>query len=164
MEARALARLHDAKACGHALAESMREFERSNPQNDPLWIRYFNESELSAEFGHCMRDLGRTDDAVQHAGNALGASGEFARSDFFVSIVLADAHLAAGDIEQACNVTLHALNAGERIRSARCVSYLREFISHLPATSNRGLVEFREQAADSRLWRIATRPEKPIAS
>ena len=45
MEARALARLHDAKACGHALAESMREFERSNPQNDPVWIRYFNESD-----------------------------------------------------------------------------------------------------------------------
>jgi hypothetical protein len=43
MEARALARLHDAKGCGHALAESMQEFERSNPQNDPLWIRYFNE-------------------------------------------------------------------------------------------------------------------------
>ena len=164
MEARALARLHDAKACGHALAESMREFERSNPQNDPLWIRYFNESELSAEFGHCMRDLGRADDAVQHAGNALGASGEFARSDFFVSIVLADAHLAAGDIEQACNVTLHALNAGEQIRSARCVSYLREFIGHLPATSNRGLAEFREQAAASRLWRIAARPDKPVAS
>ena len=164
MEARALARLHDAKACGHALAESMREFERSNPQNDPLWIRYFNESELSAEFGHCMRDLGRTDDAVQHAGNALGASGEFARSDFFVSIVLADAHLAAGDIEQACTVTLRALNAGEQIRSARCVSYLREFIGHLPATSNRGLAEFREQAAGSRLWRIAARPDKPIAS
>ncbi len=132
MEARALARLHDAKACGHALAQSMREFDRSNPQNDPLWIRYFNESELSAEFGHCMRDLGRSDDAVQHAGNALGTSGEFARSDFFVSIVLADAHLAAGDIEQACNVTLHALNAGEQIRSARCVSYLREFMGHLP--------------------------------
>jgi hypothetical protein len=35
---------------------------------------------------------------------------------------------------------------------------------HLPATSNRGLAEFREQAADSRLWRIAARPEKPIAS
>ena len=164
MEARALARLRDAKACGHALAESMREFERSNPQNDPLWIRYFNESELSAEFGHCMRDLGRADDAVQHAGNALGVSGEFARSDFFVSIVLADAHLAAGDIEQACTVTLHALNASEQIRSARCVSYLREFMGHLPATSNRGLAEFREKAAGSRLWRIAARPDKPIAS
>ena len=104
MEARALARLGDAKACGHALSESMREFERANPENDPEWIRYFNESEVSAEFGHCMRDLGRADDAIQHAGNGLGASGEFARSDFFVSIVLADAHLGSGDIEQACNV------------------------------------------------------------
>ena len=150
MEARALARLGDAKACGHALSESMREFERANPENDPVWIRYFNESELSAEFGHCMRDLGRAGDAIQHAGNGLAASGEFARSDFFVSIVLADAHLRAGDIEQACNVTLHALTAGEKIRSARCVSYLREFMGHLPTTGSRALVDFREQAAESR--------------
>jgi hypothetical protein len=75
MEARALARLGDAKACGHALAESMREFERASPDNDPEWIRYFNESELSAEFGHCMRDLGRAGDAIQHAGNGLNATG-----------------------------------------------------------------------------------------
>lgn len=164
MEARALARLRDAKACGHVLAESMREFERSNPQNDPPWFQYFNESELSAEFGHCMRDLGRANDAVEHAGNALGASDDFARSDFFVSLVLADAHLAAGNIEQACTVTRHALTAGEQIRSARCVSYLREFMGNLPVTSTRGLADFREQAAESRLWRIAAQPEKPVAS
>ena len=161
MEARALARLGDAKACGRALAESMREFERASPDNDPEWIRYFNESELSAEFGHCMRDLGRAGDAIQHAGNGLGSSGESARSDFFVSIVLADAHLAAGDMEQACHVTLTALTAGEQIRSARCVSYLREFMGHLPATGNPALADFREQAAGSRLWRIAAQPEKP---
>jgi transcriptional regulator with XRE-family HTH domain len=75
MEARALARLGDAKACGHALSESMREFEQANPENDPKWIQYFNESELSAEFGHCMRDLGRACDAIQHAGNSLATSG-----------------------------------------------------------------------------------------
>jgi len=164
MEARALARLGDAKACGHALSEGMREFERANPENDPGWIRYFNESEMSAEFGHCMRDLGRAGDAIQHAGNGLGTSGEFTRSDFFVSIVLADAHLKAGDIEQACNVTLHALVAGEQIRSARCVSYLREFMGHLPVTDSQPLTNFQEQAAESRLWRIATRPEKPTGS
>jgi len=157
MEARALARLGDAKACGHALAESMREFERANPENDPEWIRYFNESELSAEFGHCMRDLGRAGDAIQHAGNGLGIVGDFARSDFFVSIVLADAHLAAGDVEQACSVTLHALMAGEQIRSARCASYLREFMGHLPATGTKVMTDFREHAAESRLWRIATK-------
>jgi transcriptional regulator with XRE-family HTH domain len=164
MEARARARLRDAKGCSHALAESMHKFERSNPQNDPMWIRYFNESELSAELGHCMRDLGRANDAVQHAQIALSASGNFARSDFFVSLVLADAHLAAGDVDQACAVTLHALTAGEQIRSGRCVSYLREFMCHLPASSNRGVADFREQAAESRLWRIATQPGKPVAS
>jgi tetratricopeptide (TPR) repeat protein len=161
MEARALARLGDARACGHALSESMREFERAAPEDDPEWIRYFNQSELSAEFGHCMRDLGRAGDAIAHAGNALGAFGDFARSDFFVSVVLADAHLAAGDIEQACSVTLRALAAGEQIRSARCVSYLREFMGHLPVTGSRALADFREQAAESRLWRIAAQPEKP---
>ena len=127
MEARALARLQDTKACGRALSESMRAFERANPVNDTPWFQYFNESELSAGLGHCMRDLGRAADAVQHAGNALANTGQFARSDFFVYLVLANAHLAAGDTEQACTVALHALTAGEQIRSARCVSYLREF-------------------------------------
>lgn len=164
MEARALARLRDDKACNHALSESMREFERANPENDPEWIRYFNESELSAEFGHCMRDLGRAGDAIQHAGAALGNPDVFGRSDFFVALVLADAHLAAGDIDQACGVTLKALAAGEQIRSARCVSYLREFIRHLPATSSRALADFSEQAGQSRLWRIASQPDRAIAS
>jgi hypothetical protein len=140
----------------------MREFERANPENDPEWIRYFNEAELSAEFGHCMRDLGRADDAIQHAGNGLATSRDFTRSDFFVSIVLADSHLRAGDLEQACEVTLRTLAAGEQIRSARCVSYLREFMGHLPTTGSPTLADFRKQATESRLWRIAARPEKPI--
>jgi hypothetical protein len=151
MEARGLARLGDAKACMHALSESMREFERATPEDDPEWIRYFNESELSAEFGHCMRDLGRSSDAIQHAGSGLAASGEFVRSDFFVSIVLADAHVKAGDIEQACNITLRALAAGDQIRSARCVSYLREFMTHLPVTDSRILTDFREQVSEAML-------------
>jgi hypothetical protein len=67
MEARALARLGDAKSCDRALAEAVREFDRRNPDDDPDWIRYFNEVELNAEFGHCCRDLGRTHDAVRYA-------------------------------------------------------------------------------------------------
>jgi len=61
-------------------------------------------------------------------------------------------------------VVLRALTAGEQIRSARCVSYLREFIAHLPPTGSHALAGFREQAAQSRLWRIAARPDKPVAS
>jgi hypothetical protein len=163
MEARALARLGDAKATSHALSESTREFERGSLENNPSWFQYFNESELSAELGHCMRDIGQSSEAVKYASSSLGLDGsqEFVRSDFFVSLVLADAHLAAGDLEQACTVTLNALTAGEQIRSARCVGYLREFMRHLPATDNGLLRDFREQAANSRLWRIASQADKP---
>ena len=43
MEARALARMGDAKGCDRALAEAVREFERRRPDNDPAWFQYFNE-------------------------------------------------------------------------------------------------------------------------
>ena len=111
MEARALARLGDARACDAALAEAVREFERRNPDDDPLWIRYFNEAELAAEFGHCFRDLGRAVGASQHASQSLAAIDEttFLRSDFFATIVLADAHLAAGQPEQ---VSIQVLGLG----------------------------------------------------
>lgn len=161
MEARAHARRGDAKACSPVLAESVSQFDRANPDDDPAWIRYFNESELSAEFGHCMRDLGRAADAVLYADSSLAAVPQagFGRSEFFVSLVLADAHLATGEVEQACTTVLHALNAGEQIRSARCISYLREFAEHLPVDTGPRIAEFRAQARDSRLWRIATRVE-----
>ena len=123
MEARALARLGDAKACSAALSESVKEFERANPENAPVWIRYFDESELSAEFSHCMRDLGCATDAVRYADSSLKASEAFGRSDFFVSLVLAYAQLAVGDAEQACSTALKAISSGDQIRSARCVSY-----------------------------------------
>jgi tetratricopeptide (TPR) repeat protein len=163
MEARAFARLGDAKACSRALSESVTEFDRANPENAPAWIQYFNESELSAEFGHCMRDLGRASDAVRYADSSLKASEEFGRSDFFVSLVLADAQLAAGNAEQACDIALKAISSGDQIRSARCVSYLREFSKHLPTSTNGAITEFREQAMSSRLWRIASRPDKASA-
>ena len=166
MEARALARLGDAKACDAALSEAVREFDQRNPDNDPAWIRYFDEAELSAEFGHCFRDLGRPMDASQHASQSLAAIDDttFLRSDFFATIVLADAHVAAGEIEQACAVALKGLATGEQIRSARCVNYLREFRQRLADIGECAIVtEFYGQIGDSRLWRIASRAEHQAA-
>jgi hypothetical protein len=164
MEARALARLGDATGCDRALAAALREFEHRNPDDDPAWIRYFDESELAAEFGHCLRDLGRAQDAAHHASHSLvAADGTFMRSDFFVTMVLADAHLAAGEMEQTCAVALRALSEGEQIRSARCVGYVREFRAQLTAAGpSRCASEFGEHARTSRLWRIAaSRPGGP---
>ena len=166
MEARALARLGDARGCDRALAEAVREFDRRRPDEDPAWIRYFDESELAAEFGHCLRDLGRAADAAQYVSRGAGTAGGagFVRSDFFATMVLADAHLAAGDLEQGCATALTALRAGDLIRSARCVNYLREFRQHLARAADATVVtDFHEQARESRLWRIASRPDKAIA-
>jgi hypothetical protein len=161
MEARALARIGDATGCDRALADAVHEFERRTPDSDPPWIQYFNEAELSAEFGHCLRDLGRPIQSAQYASASVAAVDDltFLRSDFFATIVLADAHMGAGEVEQACGVALKALTAGEQIRSARCIDYLREFRQRLARPGDsRAVVEFHEQASTSRLWRIASQP------
>jgi hypothetical protein len=166
MEARAMARLGEAKACEMSLAAAMTEYERRRPEDDPDWFQYFDEAELSAEFGHCLRDLGRSADAAEYAGRSVGATsdGRFARSDFFATMVLADAHLAAGDAEQACATALVALAVGEKVRSGRCVSYLREFREHLVVAEGAAAVrDFGEQAVRSRMWRIASRPSGAAA-
>jgi hypothetical protein len=163
MEARALARLGDTKGCDRALAQAVSEFERRQPELDPEWIRYFDEAELSAEVSHCLRDLGRSDDATRQASSSLGAIGDatFVRSDFFVMMVLADTHLAAGEAEQACRIALDALNDGEQIRSARCIGYLREFREHLITVGRTSMIsDFEEQAVQFRMWRIASRSPK----
>lgn len=160
MEARAHARLGDGRACDSALSEAVTEFERRNPEDDPEWISYFDDAELSAEFGHCFRDLGRPTNATQYATQCLGAINDttFLRSDFFATMVLADAHLDAGEAEQACNVALEALKAGEQLRSARGVSYLREFNQRLSRCGTFAeKPRFEEQAREFRLWRIASR-------
>jgi transcriptional regulator with XRE-family HTH domain len=166
MEARALARLGDAKGCELALAAAVSEYERRRPEADPPWFQYFDEAELSAEFGHCLRDLSRAKDAAEHAGRSVGATadGRFARSDFFATMVLADSYLAAGEAERACATALVAMGAGEQIRSGRCVNYLREFREHLVIAEGSPVIrDFGEQAMQSRLWRIAARPARSVA-
>jgi hypothetical protein len=48
-------RLGDARACDLALSAAVTMFERRTPGDDPEWTRYFDDAELAAEFGHCLR-------------------------------------------------------------------------------------------------------------
>ncbi|WP_329364563.1 hypothetical protein OG896_11050 [Streptomyces sp. NBC_00669] len=151
MEARALARTGDRHACELALAEAARHLDRRNDGDEPEWITYFDEAELAAEAAHCFRDVNSARQAVEHARNAM--SGSHVRSDFFATMVLADAHLRAGELEEACRVTLDALDLGEQLRSARCVSYLAEFRTALaPHAKSTAVRELHDQAAEHRLW------------
>ncbi len=154
MEARALARARDAAACDRALAAAVTEFERHKPGDGPDWIQYFDEAELAAELGHCNRDLGRAAHATTFAAQSLGtASGDYLRSDFFATMVLADSHMDQGEVEQACEVALRALQIGENLMSARCASYVAEFRQRLTRAKGSVVVKEFEVAAESaRLW------------
>lgn len=155
MEARALARTGDCKATEHALVAATNALDSKNNDDEPEWISYFDTTELAAEAAHCFRDVNSARQAVANAENAM--SGNHVRSDFFATMVLADAHLRAGEPEEACRVALDALDLGEQLKSARCVSYLAEFRAHLSRTGNSSTVrDFEDQAAEHRLWIAAT--------
>jgi hypothetical protein len=153
MEARALARSGDTRGCHAVLAAVERTFHAPEPGVDPEFISYFNEAELAAEMAHCFRDLGDAREAARHAALATLSDGEYARSDFFVSMVLADSLADQGAPEQACHAALGALRIGEALTSARCVAYVREFRERLGRFGgNPAVCDFTEQAAGQTLW------------
>lgn len=151
MEARALARLGDARGCDHALTEATTALEQADT-DAPEWITYFNEPELYAEIGHCFRDLGRSAMAARYAEQSVnGGCGP--RSDFFAEMVAADAYRAAGEYEQATATALRALRLGEQLDSRRCLTYVDEFRRNLPTDDTSSIIhDFIEQVEVSPLW------------
>lgn len=154
MEARALACLGDTRGCELALAATERSFGQASPGQDPEFITYFNQAEMAAEFAHCYRDLAQPGRAAEHAARAItGSDSQYPRSDFFVTMVLADAYADQDDPEQACQTAMTALHAGEALSSARCVAYLREFRQRLDRfDGNHAARDFHERAAVFTLW------------
>lgn len=154
MEARALARAGDVIECDRAMGNAVLEFERQRTEDNPAWLAYFDAAELSAEMAHCHRDLGRPDLAIECGTRALSsASGDYARSDFFVALVLADAHLDRGDVGAGCRVAAKALDVGQELDSARCRSYVDEFKARLRRHADVAEVrEFEESIDGNHLW------------
>jgi hypothetical protein len=150
MEARALAAGGDSASAQRVLSDAVRVFERRQPGEDPDWFSYFDDAELAAEFAHCFRDTGRFTDAVTYAERGMTGS---ARSDFFVTMVLATGHLGTGDVDQACEAARRALDLGTTVRSARCAEYIRAFRQQLGEFEGLAVVrDLHEYAADHPLW------------
>jgi len=58
MEAYGHAARNDPHACGIALAQAERTFDRAAREDDPAWLSYFDEAYLAARMAQCFRDLG----------------------------------------------------------------------------------------------------------
>ncbi|WP_433572832.1 hypothetical protein [Streptomyces sp. CA-251247] len=154
MEARALARLGDARGCDLALSEAERQLSQRTTDSDPAYIAYFDEVELAAEFGHCFRDLGRSAQATERGAGSIFGDGLNNRSDFFATMVQAEAYINQGEASRGFDIALSALQLGEGLKSARCVQYVHEFQGRITDGMKRAgeFRDFIEQARGFRLW------------
>lgn len=155
MEARALAVAGDRVGADRAFIQAVRVFEQRKPGVDPEWISYVDDAELSAEFAHAYRDLGRGADAVRYAAKAI--TGASARSDFFVTLVSAAGNLSARQLEKACADLDCAMGTSTQLKSARCIAYLKEFrLSLGPFSDERVVQDLEARYADHPLWIAAS--------
>ena len=126
MEAHGHAARDDAAACGTALAQAERAFDRAARDDDPAWLAYFDEAYLAARMAQCFRDLGEAGHAARYARRSLDMDGRYVRGRAFNLSLLAAACAAGGEPEQAAHVGRKALDLTVRLSSARSVRYLRD--------------------------------------
>jgi tetratricopeptide (TPR) repeat protein len=149
MEARALASQGNSGETATALTTAEAWMARSQPENDPSWIKYFDRAELHAEFAHCFRDLGDSDLAAHHAQASINESENmYVRSLSFCRTVLATAHLQANELDEALTVARGVVDTAAELKSFRVLSYVEDFQNRLAVKINESSVrEFSEYAA-----------------
>jgi tetratricopeptide (TPR) repeat protein len=149
MEAHGHAARNDVRACGMALASAERTFDRAARNDDPAWLAYFDEAYLAARMAQCFRDLGEARRAAQYARRSLDMDGRYVRGRAFNLSLLATAHAAQGEPEQACVTGRQALEVTVRLTSARSVRYLRDLIRLLrPRTDNSAVRDFTAEVRE----------------
>jgi len=132
VEARGYGLMGDIRACVSALGHAERHLGLARPGAEPPWSTFFNEAQLSDEFAHCFRDLGRPREAAGFAERSLQLrSNWYARSRAFCRTVLATAYLQQGELDQACHTAGQALQGIGDLRSIRGREYVRDFCSRL---------------------------------
>jgi hypothetical protein len=126
MEAHGHAVNNDAHACGRALTGAETAFGNAVRDNDPAWLRYFDEAYLAARMAHCFHALGEPAHAERYARRSLHMDDRFVRGKAFNLALLASTLADQDDVEQACAVGGQALDLTAGLRSARSVRYIKD--------------------------------------
>lgn len=145
--ARAHARLGNEASCTEALDQVEADLGRSNPSDEPDWIRYFGEADLADEKAHCFFDLGQDCRAQQAALAAIRQMDPSRVRRLAMDRALYASALARqGEIEAACAVGRQAVDDAARttsFRSAHRVALMMaELHGHAAVPAARGLVEY----------------------
>lgn len=152
MEARALAQLNEGRAAQRALDSARDALALAPSDSVSQWVAPFDEAALASEAASALLDLGAFGTAVQEAERALTLrDSSRVRSRAFGQVTLARVLLAQERVEEACQVGVELLTAGQTVTSLRLSSQLsslqaefhpyrqvpevRDLLSHLTATA-----------------------------
>jgi hypothetical protein len=104
-EAHGLALRGDGPAAAAALHNADQQMDRPTAANPlPDWLSYFDEGYMAARVAHVLRDLGDWQGSTRFAEHALRMNPGLNRAQAFNTLILADAHLGDGEVDQACQL------------------------------------------------------------
>jgi transcriptional regulator with XRE-family HTH domain len=119
------------RACEQALASAERAFERRDPANDPSWVYWFDDAELTAMTGRCYAVLGRPRLAEPLLRAALDDRRIRLRPWALYAAWLAAVHLDSGQVEEAAGTARAALLTAVRVGSVRALRQVTALHSRL---------------------------------
>lgn len=134
MEARALASSGHTREFARVMHQAEQFFEQCIPDDEPAWISYFNAEELAGEAAHCFRDLRQPEKARLYAAQAIGPDDTPPRTRAFIGMVSAAGALTNGDLEEAVDLAINAVDLAGPLQSNRYVRYLTDFHVQLAET------------------------------
>lgn len=151
MEARALSNAGEKAYAARAMNEAERHFEQADSADDPTWLRYFDEAELTGEFCHCFRDLRMRREAVEQAQRAVDSTDPaYARTLGFCRMVLAQSQLINGDLEAAVTTASLAVDGGDSLQSSRFQRYVTDFQAEVSThAAHPAVVAFNEKVSEA---------------
>ncbi|MFF4402156.1 sporulation protein [Streptomyces sp. NPDC001480] len=151
MEARALSNAGEKVGAARAMNEAARHFEQADSADDPAWLGYFDEAELTGEFCHCFRDLRMRREAVEQAQRAVDSTDPaYARTLGFCRMVLAQSQLINGELEAAVATASLAVDGGDSLQSSRFQRYVTDFQAEVsPHAAHPAVVAFNEKVSEA---------------
>lgn len=124
-EARAAARAGERHMFERALSRASREYEKGARPDDPDWVYWMIQPELTAEAGRSFALTGDPDNAIGYLEQGLATLGvEYTRDRALYTSYLAEAHLLGGKLESACHWTEQARPLMRDLKSPRVVDHL----------------------------------------
>ena len=117
-----------------AMHQAEKFFEQCIPDDEPAWINYVNAEELAGEAAHCFRDLRQPEKARLYAAQAIGPDDTPPRTRAFIGMVSAAGALTNGDLEEAVDLAINAVDLAGPLQSNRYVRYLTDFHAQLAET------------------------------